>query len=126
MKAYGLSSSEYFYLLALYREDGLSQDNLTHRLFVDKAATARAVKSLETKGFVTRSKDDRDRRVNHVHLTDLAHHVRPDLLRVLKTWNTKMIDHLSDAQAVELSNNLEFISTKMSSLNDEQKEKKHE
>lgn len=37
------------YFMALVNEDGLTQDELTKKVMVDKAATTRAVKSLEKK-----------------------------------------------------------------------------
>lgn len=123
MKPEGISSSEYFYLLCLYKEDGLSQDMLTNRLYLDKAATARAVKALEEKGFVTRVKDVHDKRVNRVHLTPKAWEVRPKIIRVLHEWNLQMIDHMEPAQAIELSAHLEFISQKMRRINEHNKEK---
>lgn len=47
-----------------------SQDVLSGMLFVDRSNAGRALKTLETKGYVTRIKDTTDRRAYQVHITE--------------------------------------------------------
>ena len=46
VEPFGLTVGEEPYFIALAHEDGLTQDELTNRVNVDKSATARVVKSL--------------------------------------------------------------------------------
>ena len=45
-KEYNITSAEYAFLLYLYGREGLRRMNC-HHLYIDKSATARAIKSLE-------------------------------------------------------------------------------
>jgi len=59
-------------LYHLWKEDGLSQQELGTRTFRDKASTTRLIDNLEKQGYVTRVASDTDRRINLVCLTDKA------------------------------------------------------
>lgn len=59
-----ISVGEEPYYMALIQNNGVTQDELTKLVKVDKAATARMVKSLEQKGYITRETDPKDKR-NH-------------------------------------------------------------
>ena len=58
--------------MALQHYEGITQEELTAIVCVDKAATARAVKSLEAKGFLIRVQDQMDRRQNRIYPTPVA------------------------------------------------------
>lgn len=59
---FDISVGEEPYYMALTKQDGLTQDELTKLVKVDKAATTRMVKSLEQKGYITRETDPKDKR----------------------------------------------------------------
>lgn len=67
---FDISVGEEPYYMALTKQDGLTQDELTKLVKVDKAATARMVKSLEQKGYITRETDPKDKRNKKIHLTE--------------------------------------------------------
>lgn len=81
---YNLSAAEQPFFMALQRYEGATQEELTAIVCVDKAATARAVKSLEEKGYLIRVQDKQDRRQNRIYPSDtanrLADAVRSELL----------------------------------------------
>lgn len=72
LSKYNLTAAEQPFFMALQRYEGITQEELTALVCVDKAATARVVKSLEKKGFLTRTQDKRDKRKNLVYPTDQA------------------------------------------------------
>ena len=72
LKDFNITSAEYSFLLYLFRNDGITQDDLSKYLYIDKSLTARSVKSLEQKGYVIRKKDTKDKRCNRVYLTKKA------------------------------------------------------
>ena len=59
-------------LYHLWKEDGLSQQELGNRTFRDKASTTRLIDNLEKQELVTRVASKDDRRINLVYLTDTA------------------------------------------------------
>lgn len=81
---YNLSAAEQPFFMALQRYEGATQEELTAIVCVDKAATARAVKSLEEKGYLIRVQDKQNRRQNRIYPSDtanqLADAVRSELL----------------------------------------------
>lgn len=70
--------------MALQHHEGVTQEELTTIVSVDKAATTRTVKSLEEKGYLIRVQDEQDRRYNRIYSTDaakrLADAVRSELI----------------------------------------------
>jgi DNA-binding MarR family transcriptional regulator len=88
LRPLGLTSAEQPFLLALYRQNGLSQEELSAYLSIDKAATARAVYSLAQKGYVNKEKDCADKRYNRITLTEKALAVRPQILEKLHAWSS--------------------------------------
>ena len=59
-------------LYHLWKEDGLSQQELCTRTFRDKASITRLIDNIEKLGLVERIASKDDRRVNMVYLTDAA------------------------------------------------------
>lgn len=86
-KRYNLSSGQFAFLLLLYRKDALKQDELAKALDMDKGTTARALAKLEHSGYIRRVRDEKDRRVLRVHLTEKALEVRKPIYDVLHRWN---------------------------------------
>ena len=95
LEPYGLGSGQYVFLRHLMDEDGLSQEQLSARLGVDKATTARAVARLEGLDYVRRVCDECDRRVNRVFLTPRGEEMRPVLQAILADWLGVMMEGLS-------------------------------
>lgn len=81
---YNISAAEQPFFMALQNCEGVTQEELTEMVCVDKAVTTRVVKTLEEKGFLVRKKDTQDRRQNRIYPTpltrDLGATVRKDLL----------------------------------------------
>ena len=59
-------------LYHLWKEDGLSQQELCNRTFRDKPSITRLIDNLEKQHFVKRVASPTDRRINLVQLTDTA------------------------------------------------------
>ncbi|MDO5538841.1 MAG: MarR family winged helix-turn-helix transcriptional regulator [Eubacteriales bacterium] len=64
---YNLTAAEQPFFMALQKYEGITQEELTAIVCVDKAATARVVKSLERKGYLIRVQDEKDRRQNRIY-----------------------------------------------------------
>lgn len=65
----GISSGQYSFFYLIGRHSGITQKELTERMHVEKSTTAKAIKILESKGFIQRSKDADDRRMERLSLT---------------------------------------------------------
>ena len=85
-----ISASEYIFLMEMYKNDNMSQEQLSKNLIIDKSATARAIKSLEEKEYIIRKKDDNDKRTNRIKLTKKGIEIKDRLSNLLEEWNTEI------------------------------------
>lgn len=83
---YGISSSHVFFLLCLYRKQGISQNEISKNLNLDKGTTARIGSTLEEIGYVTRQQDLNDKRAYQVYLTEKGIQLEPNIRLMLKEW----------------------------------------
>ena len=63
LPALKIGAGQYIILAELFDEEGQSQDELTRRVYVNKANTARALNRLEEVGYVQRIPDESDQRI---------------------------------------------------------------
>lgn len=95
---FNFGSGQYMYLIHLYKNDGLSQEELTEILNIDKGTTAKSIKKLETEGFVMRVKDKNDKRINRVYLTPKALEIKDEFLSSINAWENTLTSNLSYAE----------------------------
>ncbi|MCB6994361.1 MarR family winged helix-turn-helix transcriptional regulator [bacterium 210820-DFI.6.37] len=101
LNKYNITAAEQPFFMALQVSEGITQEELTAIVCVDKAATARAVKSLEEKGFLLRRQDTRDRRQNRIYPTALTRELGPAVREELHRFNDMLTRGL-DPKQVEL------------------------
>ena len=106
---YGIGSGQFMFLLELYINDGKNQEEIAETLKIDKGTTARALKKLEEQGFVTRIKDENDKRSNKIYLNDKAKDVREGVLDVLNDWNKEITNILTEEEEEMLKSLLEKV-----------------
>ena len=91
MKKMGVGPGDYAILPILYLQDGLSQNELSEQMRVDKSNTARAVAKLEKMGMVERKPDPHEHRVKRIYLGPKALEMEADFLNVLKEWHSVLV-----------------------------------
>lgn len=80
LKSLNLSSAEGNVLLHLLNQgEVLRQEDIVEQLEISKPAVSKALDSLEQMGYVTRAKDDLDRRARRVRITEKAKAIGPRL-----------------------------------------------
>ena len=77
---------------------------------MDKGTTARALKKLEEQGFLTRLRDERDKRSNKIYLSDKAKNIREDIFNILDDWNKQITRSLAKEEVKMLEDLLEKVS----------------
>lgn len=83
---FGIGSGQYLFLLNLYKNEGITQEELSEKLKLDKATTARAIKKLELEGYVTRSKRENDRRAYSLMTTKKAQIIKEEVYLIMNEW----------------------------------------
>ena len=69
---YDVSAGQWRFLRQLWREDGITQRELSERVGMREPTTVVALKGLEKAGFITRKKTVEDRRKTFIYLTPHA------------------------------------------------------
>jgi DNA-binding MarR family transcriptional regulator len=95
---HGVSSGQWRFLRVLWREDGLTQRELSRRVGMREPTTVIALKSLERSGFVIRQKSVEDRRKVHVFLTPQAQALEATLLPAVAEVNAMALAGLTPAE----------------------------
>ena len=95
---YGVSSGQWRFLRVLWEEDGIMQRELSHRVDMREPTTVVALKGLEKKGFITRKRDDLDKRIVRVYLTDKARDLQAVLKPFIVDVNEQAIQGLSEEE----------------------------
>jgi DNA-binding MarR family transcriptional regulator len=95
LEAYNIGSGQYIFLSALDRNDGISQEELSAYLKIDKATTAKAVKKLNEAGYICRDIDSSDKRAYKVFLTAKAIAVIPVIQEAVRSWENMVSSGLT-------------------------------
>jgi DNA-binding MarR family transcriptional regulator len=93
LDAQGITHAGWQVLIALKKEDGLTQREVAERVYVTSATVTGVVDTLEREGFVVRERDELDRRVVRVSLTPGG---RRRLERTFKTVAAEMAPLFED------------------------------
>ncbi len=76
----GLSVAQYLHLRILWETDGLPQNEISHRLGIEKASSTGTLDALEAEGLIRRVRDATDRRRLLVSLTPKGEVLRDTIL----------------------------------------------
>ena len=79
IEPHGVVPGQFAQLLALYDEDGITQNELCERVQVDQSTMAHTLKRMERDGLIERAPDPADRRRAIITLTPRAQSLRPVL-----------------------------------------------
>ncbi len=101
MKEFGLSAGQFFVLIMLSDEQGITQDTIAGRLLIDKGSIARAVNVLEDKGLVKRITDENNRRAVRLHLTETGEQLIPEVVRIYREWEEAAFSGLTEEEKVQ-------------------------
>lgn len=101
LSKYNLTAAEQPFFMALQHYEGVTQEELTAIVCVDKAVTTRAVRSLEKKGYLVRIQDKNDKRQNRIYPTEMTKQLGPAVREELLHFNDLLTKEI-DAQSVDL------------------------
>ena len=87
LAALGLQAVDGMVVRLLAREGQMRQEDIAHRIVMDKGAVARAVARLEKRGLVLRAVRDQCRREKLVSITDSGRQTALTIQQVMEEWN---------------------------------------
>lgn len=102
MTPYDFGSGQHGFIFFLYDHNGVSQDELSKALELDKATTARAIQKLEDNGYIIRKTSEKDKRINHVFLTEKAYSIQKEIRAFSAEWTSILTEGMSDVELSQL------------------------
>ncbi len=99
----GLAGCQTPYLTALYRQPGMSQEELARELNVNKSSVTRQLSALEEKGYIDRLPDPVDKRSQLVFPTEKALALKDRLYHCYHDWNCYLTQDFTEEEQAELS-----------------------
>lgn len=110
-ESYPIGSGQIMFLVNLYQNDGINQEELAEILSIDKGTTARAIKKLEEEGFIRREKDEKDKRAYKVYITNKAKDIKDEVYTILREWEEILLCNLSKEEIIVIKSLLKKISS---------------
>ena len=114
-----LKSCHASYLLEICGCPGISQEQLSRRIYINKSNVARQLAILEESGYVTRRPGEEDRRVMRVYPTEKALSALPRIQEIMDGWEEAVAAGLTAAEREKLSALLEEMTRRASALLEE-------
>ncbi len=95
---FGITPEQNLIMMLLWREDGLSQHDITQLLGKDKTNVARMLYSLESKNFIYRTDCPDDRRSLRVYLTDKGKQLKLEVKPIAESFSALVTQGISDEE----------------------------
>lgn len=110
---HGITLGMWYFLRALWEEDGLTQSELSRRVGTMEPTTLTAIQAMQRKGLVKRIRSKQDRRKLAVCLTPKAQELKQQLLPLARKVVEQATDTLAAAQVRQLLLLLDAIQTNL-------------
>lgn len=116
--AFGVSIGQWYFLRALWEEDGLTQRELSHRVGMMEPTTVTALNGMEKRGLVKRVRNPRDRRKMNIFLTDKGRSLRDKLMPFENDVNRLAVEGIDAEEVGALEDGLRRIIANMTEAAD--------
>ena len=93
---YGITTSQFFLLNALYEEDGVLISALAHKVALDKGTLTGVLDRLERDDFIERRADPSDRRAIRIYLKQKAEEMKENLIELYHENNNAFLSLLTE------------------------------
>ncbi|MBY0161720.1 MarR family transcriptional regulator [Cytobacillus firmus] len=104
-----LGFGQHMFMLLLSMKEGVNQKTLSEQLMVDKTTTAKAIRKLESEGYIHKEIDPIDLRNHKIFLTDTGKAVVPKILDALAEVMEIGTKGMSAEEYIELMRLLNII-----------------
>ncbi len=120
LKNFGMSGGQLPFFMNIIKHPGITQDELSKFIKIDKSTTARAIKSLIQSGFVIKEIDKKDKRAHRLYPTSKAIKAKEVVLKNARKWDNVLLKGLSkderkivrEALEIMVNNALQYINAK--------------
>jgi MarR family transcriptional regulator, organic hydroperoxide resistance regulator len=109
IEPHGITLGMWYFLRALWHEDGLTQRELSNRVGTMEPTTLSAIMIMDRKGLVRRVRNADDRRKWHIHLTPKGRALKAKLLPLAREVVDTAVQNLSRGDVTQLLNGLSEV-----------------
>ncbi|OPX59650.1 MAG: transcriptional regulator SlyA [Methanobacterium sp. PtaB.Bin024] len=109
LKHLNLTEGQVPCLVALSKEEQLTQDDLARMFHIDKGTIARSIQKLEDKKMVRRVQDPVNRRRYILYLTEKGENIIPEILDAEKKWEDTIFKDFSEEERSFLVDGVESL-----------------
>lgn len=106
-KKYDLTRGQYLYLVRIYENPGIIQEKLAEMIKVDRTTVARAIKKLETNGFIEKRSDKENKKIKKLFPTEKGKELAPYIIKENNYSNEVALQGLSQEEVATLASLLE-------------------
>jgi DNA-binding MarR family transcriptional regulator len=112
-----LSYSDSIFLVNIGDREGTSQEEIAHFLAIDKAAVARSVKNMESKGYVITEQSQADKRAKELYLTDSGRELYQFMQQINNQWVSQVLQDLDADDVNRFNQTMDKISERAMNFN---------
>lgn len=87
----GINNSQYFYVLHICSNPGITQDTIFKRILVNPSNITRALANLEKEGFITREPSVKDKRTWHLYPTEKSLACYDEILKITNGYVEELL-----------------------------------
>ena len=109
LQTHQITPGQWYFLRALWDEEGLSQRELSRRVGTTEPTTVSALRLLARNGMIQRVRNPKDRRTINIYLTDNARDMKAKLMPVAFAVNDIATAGLTDNEFGQLRRLLEKV-----------------
>lgn len=107
LKKYRINYTQFIILMILYRNEAHTQEELRQKIYIDKAAVARAIKDLEDKGYVERFLSEGDKRSKVILITEEGNRLKEVINESAIEWDAYLTKNLNLEEKIKLKDQLD-------------------
>ncbi len=98
----GINGCQTSYVMHICKNPGITQEQLTQQIHVNRSSVTRQLAFLEENGFITRKRCETDRRTIEVYPTEKMTAAFPIVQQVLKDWKNALTEGLSPQEKEQI------------------------
>ena len=108
-KEFDLTKGQYLYLVRICENPGIIQEKLAEMIKVDRTTAARAIKKLESNGFIEKKEDEINKKIKKLYPTEKGEKVYPFIKREHDYSNLVALEGFSESEIVSIFNLLQRV-----------------
>lgn len=112
LESEGLNGYQHTYIVKICNNPGISQEQLTKIIYVNKSNVARQLALLEQNGFITRKTCEKDKRSMLIFPTQKAYDIYPKVKSFINEWNSYLTEDFSEEERILLLSMLNHVMDK--------------